>query len=147
MPVHPAKLQWNCRQPIGKIILKTMRDLLLDSDASELAGVYAGSAWALGETMDHESSEITSDIDLRPIVGLLSKEPEHVIEILTVDAIKKHRTLVDRAERLFQIAHTDDRGGEPSEAHVAYLEATIEMHAQMSALTTLLNILGRTPEV
>jgi len=99
--------------------------------------------------MDHESNDITSDIDLRPIVGLLSKEPEHVIEILTVDAIKKHRTLVDRAERLFQIAHTDDRGDdkEPSEAHVAYLEATIEMHAQMSALTTLLNILGRTPEV
>lgn len=99
--------------------------------------------------MDHESNQITSDIDLRPIVGLLSKEPEHVIEILTVDAIKKHRTLVDRAERLFQIAHTNDRGGdkEPSEAHVAYLEATIEMHAQMSALTTLLTILGRTPEV
>ncbi|AHG50187.1 hypothetical protein RLEG12_00870 (plasmid) [Rhizobium leguminosarum bv. trifolii CB782] len=29
----------------------------------------------------------------------------------------------------------------------AYLEATIEMHAQMSALTTLLKVLGRTPKV
>ncbi|RVN80002.1 transcriptional repressor TraM [Sinorhizobium meliloti] len=99
--------------------------------------------------MDHERNDITADIDLRPIVGLLSNESEHVIEILTVGAIKKHRTLVDRAERLFQIAHGGGRGGdkEPSEAHVAYLEATIEMHAQMSALTTLLNILGRTPKV
>jgi len=104
---------------------------------------------ALGETMDHERNDIAADIDLRAIVGLLSGETERVIEILTVDAIKKHRTLVDRAERLFEIAHKDDRGinKEPSEAHVAYLEATIEMHAQMSALTTLLNILGRTPEV
>lgn len=99
--------------------------------------------------MGHEKNDIASDIDLRPIVGLLSNESEQVIEILTVDAIKKHRTLVDRAERLFQIAHTGDRGvdKEPSEAHVAYLEATIDMHAQMSALTTLLKILGRTPEV
>lgn len=99
--------------------------------------------------MGHERNDITTDIDLRPILGLLSNEPEQVIEILTVGAIKKHRTLVDRAERLFQIAYAGGRGvdKEPSEAHVAYLEATIEMHAQMSALTTLLNILGRTPKV
>jgi len=98
--------------------------------------------------MDHERNDITADIDLRPIVGLLSNESDQVIEILTIDAIKKHRSLVDRAERLFQIAQVGNRDGkEPSEAHVAYLEATIEMHAQMSALTTLLNILGRTPKV
>lgn len=99
--------------------------------------------------MDHESNETTSDVDLRPVVGLLSKEPEQVIEILTIDAIKTHRTLVDRAERLFEIAQANERGGneEPNESHVAYLKATIEMHAQMSALTTLLNILGRTPDV
>lgn len=98
--------------------------------------------------MDRERNDTTADIDLRPIVGLLSNESDQVIEILTIDAIKKHRTLVDRAERLFQIAQGGDRDGkEPGEAHVAYLEATIEMHAQMSALTTLLNILGRTPKV
>jgi len=98
--------------------------------------------------MDHERNDITADIDLRPIVGLLSNESDQVIEILTIDAIKKHRSLVDRAERLFQIAQAGDKDGkEPSEAHVAYLKATIEMHAQMSALTTLLNILGRTPKV
>lgn len=99
--------------------------------------------------MGDERNDIASDIDLRPIVGLLSKESEEVIEILTVDAIKKHRTLVERAEKLFQVAHPGGKvvDKEPSEAHVAYLEATIDMHAQMSALTTLLNILGRTPVV
>lgn len=99
--------------------------------------------------MGHERNDTTTDMDLRPIIGLLSNESEQVVEILTVGAIKKHRTLVDRAERLFQIAHPDGGGAdkEPSEAHVAYLEATIEMHAQMSALTTLLNLLGRTPKV
>ena len=99
--------------------------------------------------MGHERNGTTPDIDLRPIVGLLADESEQVIEILTVEAIKKHRTLVERAERLFQVAHPSSQliDTEPSEARVAYLEATIEMHAQMSALTTLLNILGRTPEV
>ncbi|CAK02932.1 MULTISPECIES: transcriptional repressor TraM [Rhizobium] len=99
--------------------------------------------------MGYERNDTATDIDLRPIIGLLSNEPEQVVEILTVGAIKKHRTLVDRAERMFQVAHAGDRSDEkePSDAHLAYLEATIEMHAQMSALTTLLNILGRTPKV
>lgn len=99
--------------------------------------------------MSYEKNDTITDIDLRPIIGLLSNESEQIVEILTVGAIKKHRTLVDRAERMFQVAHASDRDHEkePSDAHVAYLEATIEMHAQMSALTTLLNILGRTPKV
>jgi hypothetical protein len=99
--------------------------------------------------MGYERNDITTDIDLRPIVGLLSNESEQVVEILTVGAIKKHRTLVDHAERMFQVVHAGGRANEKeaSDAHLAYLEATIEMHAQMSALTTLLNILGRTPKV
>lgn len=99
--------------------------------------------------MSCERNGITKDVDLRPIVGLLSNESEQIIEILTVGAIKKHRKLVDRAERMFQVVHADERKeeGKPSDAYLAYLDATIEMHAQMSALTTLLNILGRTPKV
>ncbi|UFX13002.1 transcriptional repressor TraM [Sinorhizobium meliloti] len=99
--------------------------------------------------MGYERNDTATDIDLRPIIGLLSNEPEQVVEILTVGAIKKHRKLVDRAERMFQVAHAGCRDDvkEPGDAHLAYLEATIEMHAQMSALTTLLNILGRTPKV
>jgi hypothetical protein len=99
--------------------------------------------------MGQERNDVTADIELRPIVGLLSTESEQVIEILAVDAIKKHRTLVDRAERLFQIAYPDGRrvDKETNEDYIAYLAATIEMHAQMAALTKLLNALGRIPEV
>lgn len=99
--------------------------------------------------MTLERSDVTRDIDLRPIVGLLSHETEQVIETLTVGAIKKHRKLVDRAERMFQLARSDEQqsGKSANKAHMAYLDATIEMHAQMSTLTTLLTILGRTPKV
>ncbi len=99
--------------------------------------------------MSNDKNMITKDVDLPPIVGLLSDESEQTIEILTIGAIKKHRKLVDRAERMFQHAHASDKTREaaPSEAYIGYLAATIEMHAQMSALTTLLGILGRTPKV
>ncbi|WP_208245070.1 transcriptional repressor TraM (plasmid) [Rhizobium sp. T1470] len=99
--------------------------------------------------MSYERNIITKDVDLPPLVGLLSSESEQTIEILTIGAIKKHRKLVDRAERLFQDVRASERKqeGEPDKAYLAYLDATIEMHAQMSALTTLLGILGRTPKV
>ncbi|ARS66164.1 transcriptional regulator [Sinorhizobium meliloti] len=99
--------------------------------------------------MSYERNSITRDVELPPIVGLLSNESEKTIEILTVGAIKKHRKLLDRAERLFQDVRANERKdeGEPDKAYLAYLDATIEMHAQMSALTTLLGILGRTPKV
>jgi TraR antiactivator len=99
--------------------------------------------------MTFEGSEMTSDIDLRPLVGLLANESEDVIETLTIGAIKKHRKLVDHAEQMFQLAQAGEQGNvkDATAAHLAYLNATIEMHAQMSALTTLLTILGRTPKV
>jgi TraR antiactivator len=99
--------------------------------------------------MTFEGSEMTSDIDLRPLVGLLANESEDVIETLTVGAIKKHHKLVDHAEQMFQLAQAGEQGNvnDATAAHLAYLDATIEMHAQMSALTTLLTILGRTPKV
>lgn len=89
------------------------------------------------------------NVELRPLIGLLAGVPEATIEHLTIEAIKTHRELVDKAERLFQelqagIAGETETG---SAAHIAYLDATIKMHAQMSALTTLLRILGRTPQV
>ncbi|WP_434730699.1 transcriptional repressor TraM [Rhizobium binae] len=99
--------------------------------------------------MSYERNIITRDVELPPIVGLLSNESERTIEILTIGAIKKHRKLVDRAERLFQDVRASERQQEDGldKAYLAYLDATIEMHAQMSALTTLLGILGRTPKV
>lgn len=89
------------------------------------------------------------DIDLKPLAGLLAGISEPVVEHLTLQAIRKHRFLVNRAEALFQDMPECVRPGteHPSDGHIAYLVATIEMHAQMSALTTLLALLGRTPKV
>lgn len=88
------------------------------------------------------------DVDLRPLVGLLTDVPEPVVERLTRDAMKTHRELVAKAEALFNELPADQRSSASagSDAHIAYLQATIEMHAQMSALTTLLAILGRIPD-
>ena len=87
------------------------------------------------------------NVDLRPLVGLLAGTPDAVVEQLTVEAIKRHRSLVSRAEGLFQALDDETRSSKTGDEYVAYLEATIEMHAQMSAVTTLLSILGRTPKV
>lgn len=99
--------------------------------------------------MIRDENTVRPEFDLRPLVGLLSGVSEPVVEHLTVQAIKKHRHLVTKAEELFQSLPEAVRTGREAvgEDHVAYLDATIEMHAQMSALTTLLKILGRTPAV
>lgn len=87
------------------------------------------------------------DVELRPLVGLLAGVSEPIVELLTTEAIRRHRHLVNKAEALFHELPDDVRAGTETagEEHVAYLDATIEMHAQMSALTTLLKILGRNP--
>lgn len=87
-------------------------------------------------------------VDLKPLVGLLYGLPSPLIERLTIDAIREHRELLERAENLFHELPADVKAGKGvvGDAHVAYLEATIRMHAQMSALTTLLHILGYTPK-
>ncbi|MDM9620454.1 transcriptional regulator [Rhizobium sp. AC44/96] len=89
------------------------------------------------------------DLTLRPVAGLLKGVPEDVVEQLTVTAIKRHRDLVSKADTLFHKLPPDIKAGnEPTGLdHVEYLDAAIEMHSQMSALTTLLDILGRTPKV
>jgi len=86
-----------------------------------------------------------TDVELRPLVGLLAGLPEPVVEHLTTLAMKTHRNLLEKAEALFEALPTEERLGAAagSNEHLAYLQATIEMHAQMSALTTLLKILGR----
>jgi hypothetical protein len=88
-------------------------------------------------------------VDLRPLVGLLHGVPIAVVDRLTVNAIKEHRKLADRAENLFHALPEEVRTGKVAgcDAHIDYLEATIAMQAQMSALTTLLHILGYIPKV
>jgi hypothetical protein len=102
-----------------------------------------------GEAMSVEENGRDFDVDLKPLVGLLAGVSQETIEQLAVDAIKRHRVLVERAEALFRQLPDDVRAGKGADdtSLVPYLSATIEMHAQMSALTTLLKILGRTPGV
>ncbi|MCM2443004.1 transcriptional regulator [Agrobacterium vitis] len=87
-------------------------------------------------------------VDLKPLIGLLNGLPSPLVERLTIDAIREHRDLLERAENLFNELPADVKAGKElvSDTHIAYLEATIRMHAQMSALTTLLHILGYTPK-
>ena len=87
-------------------------------------------------------------VDLKPLVGLLHGLPSPLVERLTIDAIRKHRELLERAENLFNELPADVKAGKElvGDTHIAYLEATIRMHAQMSVLTTLLHILGYTPK-
>jgi len=87
-------------------------------------------------------------VDLMPLVGLLHGLPSPLVERLTIDAIHEHRELLERAENLFNELPADVKAGKElvGDTHIAYLEATIRMHAQMSVLTTLLHILGYTPK-
>jgi hypothetical protein len=99
--------------------------------------------------MDRDERLTSKTVDLRPIVGLLHELPEALVERLTVQAIRDHRELVERAENLFQALPEEIRSGKAAcgDEQFDYLQATIAMHAQMSALTTLLDILGYTPRV
>lgn len=99
--------------------------------------------------MDRDERSNGKAVDLRPLVGLLHGLPPALVEHLAIKAIKDHRELVDRAENLFHALPETVRAGKDvgTDAHIDYLEATIAMHAQMSALTTLLHILGYAPKV
>ncbi|MBW9116379.1 transcriptional regulator [Rhizobium cauense] len=89
-----------------------------------------------------------SDLNLQPIVGLLRGVPEPVIEHLTVTAIQRHRNLINKADTLFHRMPPHVKAGYEAAGvdHIEYLETAIEMHSQMLALTTLLDVLGRTPK-
>ena len=98
--------------------------------------------------MDADARLDGEAVDLRPLVGLLHGLPSPLVERLTINSIIEHRELLERAENLFNELPADVKAGKDvgSDAHIAYLEATIRLHAQMSALTTLLHILGYTPK-
>ncbi len=71
------------------------------------------------------------------------------LETLTINAIRLHRQLVEKADKLFQVLPDDYKAGTATggERHLEYIEAMIEMHAQMSAVNTLVGILGYIPKV
>lgn len=90
-----------------------------------------------------------SNFELRPLVGLTRGLPRSDLEAITVNAIRIHRKLVDRADELFHELPEACKTGKTlgGEQHVRYIEAAIEMHSQMAAVATLIALLGYTPSV
>ncbi|GAK72738.1 transcriptional repressor TraM [Agrobacterium rubi] len=87
--------------------------------------------------------------ELRPVIGLTAGLAKADVERLTVDAIRLHRQLLEKTDQLFQSLPEDYRTGKANGGvqHLEYIEAMIEMHAQMSAVKTLLSVLGYIPKM
>lgn len=98
-----------------------------------------------------ESGITTSEekFELRPVIGLTRGLPLADLEVLTVGAIRTHRSLVEKADQLFQGLPDDYKSGAVAGGaqHLAYIQACIEMHAQMSVVNTLVDIIGYIPKV
>lgn len=99
--------------------------------------------------MDLKDSVVPDTCELRPVIGLTRGLSSADIESLTVNAIRLHRQLVEKADQLFQSLPDDVKTGTSAGGaqHLEYIEAMIEMHAQMSAVNTLVGLLGYIPKV
>ncbi|PZR94767.1 MAG: transcriptional regulator [Stutzerimonas stutzeri] len=100
------------------------------------------------ESSDNDHANTHAKTILRPIVGLTRGLPKSVLELLVVEAIRKHRYLRDLAE----MRETESRQPEGSEpivgpAGTAYVRAMIDLHAHQTVLSTLLDVLGYIPDV
>ncbi|WP_223565168.1 transcriptional repressor TraM [Agrobacterium tumefaciens] len=98
--------------------------------------------------MDLKDS-VSDKFGLRPVIGLTRGLPSSDIETLAVNSIRLHRQLVEKADRFFQALPEDYKTGKSvgGKQHLEYIEAMIEMHAQMSAVNTLVGLLGYIPKV
>ncbi|WP_430246261.1 transcriptional repressor TraM [Neorhizobium sp. DAR64861/K0K2] len=99
--------------------------------------------------MDLKHSAVSDTTELRPVIGLTNGLAPADVETLTVNAIRLHRQLLDKADQLFQALPEEHRTAKVTGGlqHLEYIEAMIEMHAQMSALNTLLGVLGYIPKM
>ncbi|WP_080815079.1 transcriptional repressor TraM [Agrobacterium fabrum] len=99
--------------------------------------------------MASEDFSILDTFDLRPVIGLTRGLSKTELEVLTVDAVRLHRQLVERADQLFQALPDDFKTGKVAGGvqHLGYIEAMIEMHAQMGSLNMLIGVLGYIPKV
>lgn len=86
---------------------------------------------------------------LRAVIGLTDNLPKKDLEIITGEAIRTHRRLRDEAEALFPPygdlpPNASDSVGV---ARLAWVSAMIQMHAQQTVVSTLLEVLGYVPDV
>ncbi|OOO33527.1 UNVERIFIED_ORG: transcriptional regulator [Rhizobium sophorae] len=88
-------------------------------------------------------------LEIRPVFGLTQGLPKADLESLTVEAIRTHRRLVDEANGLFQELPEEHKSGKATGGtqHLSYIQACMEMHAQMYVVNTLITILGYIPKV
>ncbi|MDH7809527.1 MULTISPECIES: transcriptional repressor TraM [unclassified Rhizobium] len=99
--------------------------------------------------MDLKDSAVSDTCELRPVIGLTRGLPNADLEILTANAIRLHRQLVEKADQFFQALPEEYQTGKSvgGDQHLEYIEAMIEMHAQMNAVSALVGILGYIPKV
>ncbi|EHH03550.1 transcriptional repressor [Agrobacterium tumefaciens CCNWGS0286] len=99
--------------------------------------------------MDLKDLTVSDTCEFRPVIGLTRGLPSSDIDTLTVNAIRLHRQLVEKADQLFQALPEDHQMGKSvgGKQHLEYIEAMIEMHAQMSVVNTLVGLLGYIPKV
>lgn len=99
--------------------------------------------------MEPNDTKTLETLELRPLLGLTRGLPKEDLETLTVEAIQIHRHLVDKADKLFQELPEENKIGKSTVGvhHLTYVKASIEMHAQMSVVSTLISILGYIPQV
>lgn len=99
--------------------------------------------------MDLKDSAVSNTCELRPVIGLTRGLPSADLETLAVNAIRLHRQHVEKADQLFQVLPDDYKDGTAAGGaqHLEFIEAMIEMHAQMSAVNTLVGLLGYIPKV
>ena len=88
-------------------------------------------------------------MEIRAVVGLTRGLPKADLESLAIEAIRVHRRLVDEADRRFQDLPEDYRAGKATGGaqHLGYIQACMDMHAQMYVVNTLVTILGYIPKV
>ena len=99
--------------------------------------------------MDLKDVSVSDTCELRPVIGLTRGLPSSDLETLTVNAIRLHRQLVEKADQLFQALPEEYKTAKAAGGvqHLEYIEAMIEMHAQMAAVNTLVGVLGYIPKV
>lgn len=99
--------------------------------------------------MDSKDVLMVDACELRPVIGLTRGLTQPDVETLTVNAVRLHRQLVEKADQLFQALPDDFKIGKAAGGvqHLEYIEAMIEMHAQMGSLNTLVDVLGYIPKV
>lgn len=80
-------------------------------------------------------------------MGLTAGLPKKILEPIVVEAMLKHRFLRDVAElRHKEIGRSSSSEDAINSAQIAYIRAMIDVHAQQTVVSVLIDTLGYIPE-